>query len=75
MTWAEQGNYEFVQVAEAQYLGLGNEPRDIEDYPLYLVMLVQWDSYSNLASRLGLGRVQKPAWILAEPKLKLMRLA
>ena len=56
MTWVEQGNHEFVQFTEVQYLGLDNEPRDIKDCPLYLVVLVQWDPYSNVASRLGLGR-------------------
>ena len=70
--WLNCRRYEFIQVAEAQYSGLDNETRDIEDSPLYLVMLFEWDEQRSVAYRLGLGRVQKTAWMLAKPKLKLV---
>ncbi|MCJ1315715.1 hypothetical protein MMC15_001035 [Xylographa vitiligo] len=70
--WLARGRYEFIQMAEAQYSGLDSEVRDIEDCPLYLVMLVEWDEQRNVACRLGLGRVQKTAWMLGGPKLKLV---
>lgn len=44
----------------------------MENYPLYLVMLVIWDERFEVAYRLGLGRVQKASWMLARPKLKLI---
>ncbi len=67
--------HEFIQIAEAQYFGLDDEVRDVEDCPLYLVMLVVWDEKFEVAYRLGLGRVQKASWMLARPKLKLVCLA
>ena len=66
------GRHEIIQIAEAQYLGLDKEARDVEDYPLYLVMLVIWDEMSEVAYSLGLGRVQKASWMLARPKLRLV---
>ncbi|MCJ1284138.1 hypothetical protein MMC26_003469 [Xylographa opegraphella] len=70
--WFARERYEFVQLAEAQYSGLDNEFRDIEDCPLYLMMFIEWNERRNIAYRLGLGRVQKTAWMLAAPKLKLV---
>ncbi|MCJ1384682.1 hypothetical protein MMC17_007800 [Xylographa soralifera] len=70
--WLACGRHEFIQIAEAQYSGLDNEVRDIEDCPLYLVMLIEWNEQRSIAYRLGLGRVQKTAWMLAGPKLKLV---
>ncbi len=69
------GRHEFIQIAEAQYFGLDNEVRDVEDCPLYLVMLIVWDENFEVAYRLGLGRVYKASWMLASPKLKLVCLA
>ena len=69
------GRHEFIQIAEAQYLGLDDEVRDVDDCPLYLVMLVLWDEKFEVACRLGLGRVHKASWMLARPKLKLVCLA
>ena len=67
--------YELVQIAEAQYLGLTEEYRDIEDYPLYAVMVIQWDEAHKVARRVGTGKVHKTAWMLAAPELKLIALA
>ena len=69
------GRQELLQIAEAQYFGLDDEVRDVDDCPLYLVMLVVWDEKFEFAYRLGLGRVQKAYWMLARPKLKLVCLA
>ena len=69
------GRHEFIQIAEAQYFGLDDEVRDVEDCPLYLIMLVAWDENFEIAYRFGLGRVQKASWRLARPKLKLICLA
>lgn len=70
--WRQRGRHEFIQIAEAQYFGLDNEARDIEEPPLYLVMLVEWGKEKSVAQRVGLGRVQKTAWMLAAPKPKLV---
>ncbi|MCJ1387786.1 hypothetical protein MMC18_000629 [Xylographa bjoerkii] len=70
--WLARGRYEFIQIAEAQYSGLDDEVRNIEDCPLYLVMLIEWNEQRSIAYRLGLGRVQKTAWMLAGPRLKLV---
>ena len=68
--WLDVGRHEYIQMAEAQYLGLDDEARDVEDCPLYVVMLVVWDEKFEVAYRLGLGRVQKASWIRARPRLK-----
>lgn len=73
--WLDVGRHEFIQIAEAQYYGLDDEVRDVEDCPLYLIMLVVWDENFEVAYRLGLGRVQKASWMLARPRLKLVCLA
>jgi hypothetical protein len=72
--WLEERRYGFVQTAEAQYSGLGDEERDVEDFPLYVVMLVIWDEQRQVAERRGIGRVSKEAWKLTMPKMKLVRL-
>ena len=73
--WMNNGRHEFLQIAEAHYLGLDDEERDVEDCPLYVLMLVEWDEAFQVAYRRGLGRVQKSAWMLAQPRLKLVYLA
>ena len=73
--WLDVGRHEFIQIAEAHYYGLDDEVRDVEDCPLYVVMLVVWDEKFEVAYRLGLGRMQKAAWMLARPRLKLVCLA
>jgi hypothetical protein len=71
---SDLGRYGFIQIAEAQYAGLDNEERDVEDYPLYVVMLVEWDDQRQVAERRGIGRVNKEAWKLMKPRMKLVRL-
>ena len=75
LRWLDISRHEFIQIAEAQYFGLDDEVRDVEDCPLYLVMLVVWDENFEVAYRLGLGRVQKASWMLARPRLKFVCLA
>lgn len=69
--WERQ---EFILIAEAQYLDLDDEIRDVEDCPYYVIMLVEWDIQRQFAKRLGLGRVTKTAWMLVSPRLKLVSL-
>lgn len=57
--------YEFIVISEAQYYGIDNEMAqqgEFMDYPLYNVMLIQWDDRGKIASRLGMGRIDKGAW-------------
>ncbi|TDZ61165.1 hypothetical protein CTRI78_v004477 [Colletotrichum trifolii] len=61
--------YHFIVLSESQYWG--NETRiDITGFPLYNVMVVQWDERKEFATRLGLGKIEKSAWIAAEPQMK-----
>ncbi|GAB7351892.1 hypothetical protein MBLNU459_g2435t1 [Dothideomycetes sp. NU459] len=69
--WEQQ---EYILIAEAQYLDLDDEVKDVEDCPYYVVMLIEWDDRRRFARRMGLGRVMKSAWMLASPKLKLVSL-
>ena len=73
--WMENGRHEFLQFAEAHYLDLNEEERDVEDCLLYLLMLDEWDEAFQVAYRRDLGRVQKSAWMLSQPRLKLVYLA
>jgi hypothetical protein len=72
--WLDHKRFGFVQIAEAQYSGLDDEERNVEDFSLYVVMLVEWDEQRQVAERRGLGRMSKEAWKLAMPKMKLVRL-
>ena len=61
-----------VVLSEAEYLGFGPEIcRDHNDrsarYPLYNVMLVEWNIDGRIARRLGIGRVYKDAWLASGP--------
>lgn len=64
--------HEFLVIAEAQYYGLDFEPGNIDGYPLYLVMLIEWNETRSAARRLGLGRVDKMDWRAARPKAKII---
>ncbi|KDN60751.1 putative conserved hypothetical protein, partial [Colletotrichum sublineola] len=66
--------FDFVPLSESQYWG--NEKRvDVDDYPLYNVMMVEWDHSRKIAVRLGLGKVQKDAWLSGNPVLQTVILA
>ncbi|KAK1977734.1 heterokaryon incompatibility protein-domain-containing protein [Colletotrichum cereale] len=53
--------YDLVLLSESQYWV--NEKRiDIIGFPLYNVMLVEWDTMGWFATRTGLGKISKPAW-------------
>lgn len=64
--------HEFLAIAEAQYYGLDFEPGNIDGYPLYIVMLVEWNETRSAARRLGLGRVDKLDWQKARPRAKIV---
>lgn len=60
-------SHAFIVLSEAEYLGFGDERvREYDDrsaqFPLYNVMLVEWNGSQRIARRLGLGRVYKNAW-------------
>ena len=73
--WLDVGRHGFIQIAEAQYFGIDGEVRDVENCPLYLVMLVVWDESFEVTYRLRLRRVQKASWMPAGPGLKFVCLA
>jgi hypothetical protein len=64
--------HEFLVMAEAQYYGLDFEPGNINGYPLYIVMLVEWNEARSAARRLGLGRIDKMDWQKAHPRAKII---
>ena len=67
--------HEFIVLSEAQYYGVQNETAqrgEFMDYHLYNVMLVQWDERRRVASRLGLGRIEKSAWRRVEYALQVV---
>ena len=75
----DEDRHEFIVISEAQYLCYGPEQlREDEDddavYFWYNVMLVEWDNSRTTASRLGLGRISKEAWKLAQPQRKVIAL-
>lgn len=57
--------HEFIVISEAQYYGVENEMAqqgEFMEYSLYNVMLIQWDLRKQIASRIGVGRMEKRAW-------------
>ncbi|KAF6824072.1 hypothetical protein CPLU01_11068 [Colletotrichum plurivorum] len=59
--------YHFILLSESQYWG--NEDRiDIIGYPLYNIMLIEWDNRREFAQRIGMGKINRPAWKSAGPK-------
>ena len=73
--WATRNRVEFVQIAETKFHQVDNEPKDIPNFPLYLVMMVEWNRDCTVATRLGIGRVYKGNWDAAQPRLKFIQLA
>ena len=61
--------YDFILLSGSQYWG--NEERiDVLGYPLFNVMMVEWDRTKEFATRLGLGKISKTAWEAAKPRHK-----
>ena len=60
--WLDPDRHEFILLGEAQFCGLDDERRDVEGYPLYLAMLIEWDNRTKIAYRIGMGRIKKTAW-------------
>lgn len=61
--------YHFILLSESQYWG--NEDRiDVVGYPLYNIMMVEWDANEEFATRLGLGKISKAAWRAERPRKK-----
>jgi hypothetical protein len=63
--------YDFILLSESQYWG--NEKRiDIIGFPLYNVMVVEWDNRKEFATRLGLGKISKLGWLAAQQGKRLV---
>ena len=73
--WTKNKRYEFLQIAEAKFEDRDNEPRNIPGFPLYLVMMVEWNEDWTVATRLGIGRLYKEAWNVSQPRLTFVQLA
>ncbi|KAF6842691.1 hypothetical protein CMUS01_02819 [Colletotrichum musicola] len=57
--------YDFILLSQSQYWG--NEKRiDVVGFPLFNVMVVQWDENKQFATRLGLGKIHQTAWVEAD---------
>ncbi|KAJ5729761.1 HET-domain-containing protein [Penicillium malachiteum] len=68
--WIYRGQHAFILISEAQYFGLDQEKLDVGEFPNYSIMLVEHNSETGVSTRLGLGRVKKTAWMMANPVLK-----
>ena len=66
----DPNTHEFIVISEALYLDVEqamSQDDKSTDFPLYNVMLVEWRTGGQFASRLGLGRVYKEAWNSLQP--------
>lgn len=68
--WIYKGQHQFILLSEVQYFGLDEVKYAIGEFPNYSIMLVEHDSETGVSTRLGLGRVKKTAWMMADPVLK-----
>lgn len=69
----EVGRHEFIVLSDAQASGFNPVTGTCtysEAWLMYNVMLIEWDAEHIVASRLGLGRVLKKAWLGSRPKIK-----
>ncbi|KAK1709604.1 hypothetical protein BDP67DRAFT_471882 [Colletotrichum lupini] len=63
--------FDFMVLSKSQYWG--NERRvDVGEFPLYNVMMIEWDQRKEMATRLGVGKVQISAWMVAKPEKKIV---
>ena len=64
-----QHPYPFMLLSSSQYWG--NEGRiDVIGYPLYNVMMIEWDAKKEFAIRLGLGKIARSAWDVETPSVE-----
>lgn len=72
----QRGLHEFIVLSEAQYSGFDTLTwaEKFSKQPnfclMYNVMLIEWDNDTQIAYRIGLGRVLKSAWRSARPEVK-----
>ena len=67
--------HEFIVISEAQYYGIEKETAqqgEFMEFPLYNVMLIQWDDRKEIANRLGMGRIEKSAWRQVDYRLQII---
>ena len=66
----DSGKHSLIVISEALYFSIDQscerEQSDSE-FPLYNVMLIEWNAERTMASRLGLGRIYKEAWKTFDP--------
>ena len=65
------GDNDFILLSESQYWG-DEERVDVQGLPLYNVMLVEWDTRREFATRLGVGKIKKEAWWKARVEKKVV---
>lgn len=69
--------HEFVVISEAQVSGF-NPVSWASSYSeqclMYNIMLLEWDRNHDIASRLGIGRAFKEAWVGSRPNIKMVTL-
>ena len=61
---------EIIVIAEAH--GSLLSPSTSDEFPCYMVMLIETDARTGIASRRGLGSLAKASWIASEPSLRLV---
>ena len=62
--------HSLIVISEALYFSIeqsSEQEGSSSDFPLYNVMLVEWNDEGTLASRLGLGRIYKEFWQSFDP--------
>lgn len=66
----DPAKHSLIVISEALYFSIDQPYEQADnslDFPLYNVMLIEWNSKRTTASRLGLGRIYKEAWRTFEP--------
>lgn len=62
--------HSLIVISEALYFNIHHSSQQDDsgsDFPLYNVMLIEWNEERTLASRLGLGRIYKESWKTMRP--------
>jgi len=62
--------HSLIVISEALYFSIDKDRQQDDsssDFPLYNVMLIEWNEERTIASRLGLGRLYKESWKTLRP--------
>jgi len=66
----DPSKHSLIVISEALYFSIDQDSQQDDsssDFPLYNVMLIEWNEERTLASRLGLGRLYKESWKMLRP--------